>query len=369
MLSTTDRLGKIPLSMIADRGLRTDKTDGIDVEDMALSFSKYGQLHPICVREISTGEKKYEVVYGSRRLAAARKLGWQEIDSKIIQASDIESLVIALIENEHRKDFTDYERALLLEKLHRMTKRTYSEVALLVGKSPAFVSQHVAMLHLFPESIASEEERKKVLYALTEGHARALLRIEDTHERWNTAKLAIKAGLGVRELDKHCSRLQTKRTTNVEGRNGTVEKIVFDVIAGLNSKDLSPIYRSRSTNKFSLFSRFPPFEKLVGENANEHIYKVIRQMTSFKVKLKDLEVLYHGGVAVAIMSLVYEMNFAGKEMKTPTRATLILFNEDNEWKVVHEHWSGPKDDFLTKTLGSSAKERYSRIVGIREKRN
>jgi len=369
MLSTMDRLEKIPLSMIADRGLRTKTNDGIDVEDIAISLSKYGQLHPICVREISAGDQKYEVVYGSRRLAAAAKLGWHEIDAKVIQVSDIDSLIIALAENEHRKDFTDYERALLLEKLHRMTKRTYSEVAQLVGKSPAFVSQHVAMLHLFPESIASEEERRKVLYALTEGHARALLRIEDTHERWNTAKLAIKAGLGVRELDKHCSRLQTKRAANVEGRNGTVEKIVFDVIAGLNSKDLSPIYRSRSTNKFSLFSRFPPFEKLVGENANEHIYKVVRQMTSFKVKLKDLEVIYHGGVAIAIMSLVYEMNFAGKEMKTPTRATLILFNEDNEWKVIHEHWSSAKDDFPSKTFTSKTKERYSKIVRIPAKQN
>ena len=111
-----------------------------------------------------------------------------------------------------------------------------------------------------------------------------------------------KTGLGVRDSRNTVPDFRRRETANVEGRSGTVEKIVFDVIAGLNSKDLSPIYRSRSTNKFSLFSRFPPFEKLVGENANDHIYKVIRQMTSFKVKLKDLEVIYHGGVAIAIMS-------------------------------------------------------------------
>ena len=102
--------------MITDRGLRTNTNGGIDVEDITLSLSKYGQLHPICVRENSTDDKKYEVVYGSRRLAAARKLGWQEIDAKIIQVSDIDSLIIALAENDHRKDFTGLRASSTLGK-------------------------------------------------------------------------------------------------------------------------------------------------------------------------------------------------------------------------------------------------------------
>ncbi|MDA4129946.1 MAG: ParB/RepB/Spo0J family partition protein [Thaumarchaeota archaeon] len=333
------------MERISDRNLRPRSRDDGHVEGMVRSLAKYGLLHPVCVRKISEEDEKYEIVYGSCRLAAARKLGWKEIEAKVIRATDIDSLILALIENDHRKDFTDYERALLLEQLHKMTKTPYYEVAEMVGKSAAFVSQHVAMLHLFPDSVASEEEKRKVLYALTEGHARALLKIEDVHERWNTAKLAIKAGLGVRELEKHCTRLSEKRTQiGVRGKNVTVEKIVSDLIEGLNSKDLRPIYRFRSTNRFSLFSRFPPFHKLTGDTANDHIFRIIRQMTYFKVKLEDLEVIYHGGVAIAIMSLVYDMNVGGKSMKTTTRATLILFNEDNEWKIIHEHWSSASDD-------------------------
>ena len=63
------------------------------------------------------------------------------------------------------------------------------------------------------------------------------------------------------------------------------------------------------------------------------------------------------------------MNLAGREMKTPTRATLILFNEDNEWKVIHEHWSSAEDDFSTKKMPSKNKDRYPRIIGIKQKRN
>ena len=308
-------------------------------------MSKYGQLQPICLRQHPTNRGKYEVIFGSRRLAAAKKLGWREISAQITQANDAESLMMALVENEDRKDFSDYERALVIEKIHNITRNTYAEVADLIGRSPSFVSQHVAMLHLFPETVAPPQERKKILCALTEGHARALLKVEDTQERWATAKFAVKANFGVRELEKHCRRAAERKNVRKKStQNGAVEQIVSEIITGLNAKDLTALYQARLAGGFSLFSRFPPFDKLHDQDANEHIFKVLTRINPFRVRLNDLDVIYRKGVAIAIMSLLYEMGVNGMLHSTMTRATLVFFKEGNKWGIVHEHWSGAGED-------------------------
>jgi ParB family transcriptional regulator, chromosome partitioning protein len=340
-------LVKVPLSQIIDRKVRYDEApyDGDDDEEcsdeIVSSFSKYGQLQPICLRRHPKYRGKFEVIFGSRRLEAARKLGWREISSLVTEADDTDSLLMALVENEDREDFSDYERALLIEKIHSVTKRSYGEVAELIGKSPAFVSQHVAMLHLFPETVASPEERKKVLCALTEGHARALLRIEDTQDRWASAKFAVKAKLGVRELEKHCGRMVESKTESERSvKKGDVKRIISEIIAGLNAKDLTSLYRARFTHGFSLFSRFPPFDKLHDQEANEHIFKVLTQMNPFRVSLNDLDLIYRKDTVIAIMSLVYEFGVNGRLTSSMTRATLVFLKEAGRWGIVHEHWSG-----------------------------
>jgi ParB family transcriptional regulator, chromosome partitioning protein len=67
---------RIALDLIEDNLTRIDAN--ADVSDLLTSFSTQGQLSPIRVRPHPTKEKKYQVIFGSRRLVAARKLGWHE---------------------------------------------------------------------------------------------------------------------------------------------------------------------------------------------------------------------------------------------------------------------------------------------------
>jgi ParB family transcriptional regulator, chromosome partitioning protein len=338
---TKNRLVKVPLGQIIDRKVRYDKTpsDSESSNSIVSSFVKYGQLQPICLRRHPANKSKYEVIFGSRRFAAAKKLGWHDISALVTEADDADSLIMTLVENEDREDFTDYERALLIERIRSVTKRSYMDVAALIGKSPAFVSQHVAMLHLFPESIASPEEIKKVLCALTEGHARALLKVEDTQERWASAKLAVKANLSVRELEKHCKGIVEKKGERSMQRKEIVS-IISKIIAGLNSKDLTPLYQARFKHGFSLFSRFPPFDKLKDQDANEHIFKALTHMNLFRITLRDIDLICRKGTAIAIMNLTYEIGMNSKVVSTITRATLVFLKEEGRWGIIHEHWSG-----------------------------
>jgi ParB family transcriptional regulator, chromosome partitioning protein len=86
------------------------------VENMAKSMSIYGQLAPVKVRAGSNG--KYEVVFGHRRVSAARKMGWTTIKAEIAKLSNEQMIQEAIVENLERKDFSDFEKAVAFERLH-----------------------------------------------------------------------------------------------------------------------------------------------------------------------------------------------------------------------------------------------------------
>lgn len=331
-------LKDVPVALIEHNPLRI--SSGTEEGVLESSLSRNGQLAPIRVRAHPSKKEWFQVIFGNRRLAAARKLGWKSISCEIVDSSEIDSLVAALSENVDREDFTDYEKALLIEKLHSVSGKTYVELANLMGRSPAYVSQHIAMLHLFPVGVAEPNERLKVLSKLTERHARILSKIEDNTDRWNTAKLAVSANLGVRELQKLSSSQKKKKT--VRQRNPNAKKAIYDLIMdmtkGLNSSDLRASYEVMSEKHFTMFSRFPPFVRMDRESAKDHIFEVVQTVSDFKETVTDLHIRVFGNFAYATMYVHHRLSVDGRTIRTKGRATLI-FEMENGWKLVHEHWS------------------------------
>ncbi len=68
----------------------------------------------------------------------------------MVEANDWEKVSMALSENLDRKNFSDYEIALLVDRLHALSGQTYGEIAALINRSNAFVSQHISMLDSSP---------------------------------------------------------------------------------------------------------------------------------------------------------------------------------------------------------------------------
>jgi ParB family chromosome partitioning protein len=84
------------------------------VDDLVESMSEFGQLQPILINQ------DYELIAGYRRYKAAKKLGWQTIDVKIIDVKDKKKRVlIELEENQARRNFTAEE----IEKAKKMLSR------------------------------------------------------------------------------------------------------------------------------------------------------------------------------------------------------------------------------------------------------
>jgi ParB/RepB/Spo0J family partition protein len=330
----------IPIKLIEENSLRVGG-QAVDVSDLIHSFENEGQLSPIMVRP-SRENGSYQVVYGNRRLAAARTLGWKTILAEIVDINEVDALRIAFSENVNRKDFSDYERGLLLVKLRRVSGKTYEEISKMIGRSPAYVSQHVCIPYLFDGLSIDQDEKEKVLCALTERQARVLNKIEDVRERWNTAKLAVASGFCARELErivrvpsnnkKKMSKVSTKR--NITGLLG-------EIVDGINRKDLRAYFQSRSLHYYSLFDDFPPFYKMDRSQAEEQNCKLHR-LYNLKVKIQDIEIKVIGSsAAFATMNVGYEIGLREQLFTMNGRAT-IIFAREKAWKIIHEHWSLPQ---------------------------
>lgn len=84
-----------------------------DIDKLAQSISSNGLIYPIVVNA------QFELLAGERRLRAVKQLNWDTIDVKIIEANTAEdNLIIELIDNTDRKDFTWDEEITLKRKIH-----------------------------------------------------------------------------------------------------------------------------------------------------------------------------------------------------------------------------------------------------------
>lgn len=95
-----------------------------DVTPLAESIAELGLLQPIVITE------DRRLVAGMHRLEACRKLGWQEIDARIVQADDMRAELAEIDENLVRNELTALERAeqlarrkAIYEALHPETRK------------------------------------------------------------------------------------------------------------------------------------------------------------------------------------------------------------------------------------------------------
>jgi ParB/RepB/Spo0J family partition protein len=191
----------IPVTQLEPNIFLTRYSDPVSIDELADSIKSLGQLEAIGVRPHPSKIDYYQIIYGHRRLAAIKKLGWKEIRAEVKQVDDSGMLQMAIVENLQRQDASDYEKGLLFRKLSEEFDLTYEEIGGLIGKSKQLVSNHIAMTKICSnEDVQSDAELLFSIHKLSEAHARVLARIEDPKERIDLVKLCIKEHLCAREL-------------------------------------------------------------------------------------------------------------------------------------------------------------------------
>lgn len=137
------------------------------LEELTQSIEAHGVIQPIIVRAVG---EEYEILAGERRWRAAQRAGLESVPCVIQQASDQESLEIALIENLQRADLNPIEAARGYRRLMDEFGLTQEGVAAVIGKSRSAVANTMRLLDL-PEPVQEAIQRGQ----LSEGHGRALL--------------------------------------------------------------------------------------------------------------------------------------------------------------------------------------------------
>ena len=141
--------------------------DDNKLHDLSASLGQTGLLQPVIVRRVGQG---YQLIVGERRWRAAKLAGLKKIPAIIREATDAQSLEMALVENLLREDLNPMEEAEAYQRLIAEYGWTQEELAQRVGRDRSSVANCLRLLKL-PALIQADLREGR----LTMGHARALL--------------------------------------------------------------------------------------------------------------------------------------------------------------------------------------------------
>jgi ParB family chromosome partitioning protein len=162
-----------------------------DLADLTASIKEKGVVQPLIVRPLS-GDL-YEIIAGERRWRAAQKAGLHDVPVVIREASDKESLELAIIENVQRADLNPMEEAQGYQQLIEQFSYTQEQLAQIIGKSRPHIANTLRLLSL-PEAVQIFLMDGR----LTAGHGRALLTMDDPLAG---ARRILDEGLSVRAVE------------------------------------------------------------------------------------------------------------------------------------------------------------------------
>jgi len=192
VVKMTKEILQLPVSAIAPNPYqprRIFNPRGLD--ELAQSIKVYGVLQPITVRLINGNS--YELVAGERRLRASRLAGMETIPAIRVDINDLDSAVLAIIENLQRENLHFFEEAEGFRNLMHDYAFTQEAVAVRVGKSQSTVANKMRLLRL------SRHIQKFIIdNELTERHARAILRLSNEE-----TQLAMLQKIAVESLTVH----------------------------------------------------------------------------------------------------------------------------------------------------------------------
>ncbi len=168
--------------------------DEVKLTELADSIKEHGILQPLVVTTLPTGQ--YELIAGERRFQAAKRVGLTTVPVVIRDASEQEKLELAIIENVQRHDLNPIEEAKALLRLVDEFGLSQDEVGKKMSKSRSAIANTLRLLHLPVEIQRAVAEGK-----ISEGHAKALLAIENPEKQRAVFDLIVKDELTVRETE------------------------------------------------------------------------------------------------------------------------------------------------------------------------
>lgn len=164
------------------------------LQELADSISEIGIIQPITLRDMENGH--YQIIAGERRWRASQLAGLTSIPAYIRTANDENVMEMALIENIQRQDLNSIEIALAYQHLIDCYHLTQEKLSDRVGKKRATVANYLRLLKLpAPVQVALQN------HEIDNGHARALLALEDPKQQVKLFHEIQQNGYSVRKVE------------------------------------------------------------------------------------------------------------------------------------------------------------------------
>jgi ParB family chromosome partitioning protein len=190
------------------------------LQELADSIEQHGVIEPLVVTK---RDKYYLLVSGERRWRAAMKAGLKEVPVVIKDYTDQEVLEIGLIENIQRENLNPIEEAQAYKKLIEEFHLKQDDVAERVSKSRSAITNIMRLLKL-----CDKVQEMVIDEKLSNGHARALLAIEDSELQYETACNVFDQRLSVRETEKLVKKIiNEKKNPAKEDASATEEDLSY----------------------------------------------------------------------------------------------------------------------------------------------
>ena len=168
--------------------------DEAKIGELAASIRNQGIIQPLVVRPKGDG---FELIAGERRWRAAIKAGLSRVPVVLREASDLEALQLALVENLQREDLNPIEEAGGYRRLQEEFHWSQEEMAEKVGKSRPAIANSLRLL-----SLPAEVQQEVSAGNLPAGQARALLGLHAEALIVAACRDVIAKGLSTRETEK-----------------------------------------------------------------------------------------------------------------------------------------------------------------------
>jgi len=166
------------------------------LKELADSIRSTGIVQPVLLRHAHGNSGRYHLIAGERRWRAARLAGLEAVPAIIREINDRDALELALTENLLREDLNPLEVARAYESLQQKFGLSHAQIADRLGVNRTTVTNTLRLLRLPPPVIEMIERGE-----LSPGHARALLGLDSQGSQEKFARLIIKRGLSVRQIE------------------------------------------------------------------------------------------------------------------------------------------------------------------------
>ena len=199
--------------------------DDDKLENLAQSIKVHGIIQPLVVTKKGN---LYEIVAGERRLQAAQKIGLKKVPVIVREADELQKLELAIVENVQRHDLNPIEEGMAYQKLENEFQMTQEEIAMKMGKSRSVVANKVRLLNL-----PIEIQKGLVEGKITEGHAKAILSINNPEKQRALYEMILKNNLTVRQIEdktKEVSVRSHKRIVSVDPQVNQLENMLVEVL-------------------------------------------------------------------------------------------------------------------------------------------